>query len=66
MAKKTHKMGVAAGIVVIVAMVIFVRMMINVKTYRYSTVDMVLRNPLIGFAPNADYFDAVGDLYMWM
>ena len=60
MAKKRHKMGVAAGIVVIVAVVIFVRMMINVKTYRYSTVDTVLRNPLIGFAPNADYFDAVG------
>ena len=61
MAEKTHKMGVAAGLVVIVAVVIFVRMMINVKTYRYSTVDTVLRNPLMGFAPNADYFDAVGD-----
>ena len=43
------------------AAIIVVIRRVRVKTYSYDTVDAVFRNPMMGFAPNADYFDAVGD-----
>lgn len=43
------------------AAIIAVIRRVRVKTYSYDTVDAVFRNPMMGFAPNADYFDAVGD-----
>ena len=47
--------------ILIAAAIIAVIRRIRVKTYSYDTVDSVFRNPMMGFAPNADYFDAVGD-----
>lgn len=47
--------------ILIAAAIIAVIRRIRVKTYSYDTVDAVFRNPMMGFAPNADYFDAVGD-----
>ena len=43
------------------AAIIAVIRRVRVKTYSFDTVDAVFRNPMMGFAPNADYFDAVGD-----
>lgn len=43
------------------AAIIAVIRRVRVKSYSYDTVDAVFRNPMMGFAPNADYFDAVGD-----
>ena len=43
------------------AAIIAVIRAVRVKIYSYDTVNAVLRNPMMGFAPNADYYDAVGD-----
>lgn len=50
------------------AAIIVVIRRVRVKTYSYDTVDAVFRNPMMGFAPNADYLTLLGIilLYIWM
>lgn len=61
--KKNAGVWLAGAVIIAAAVVIilFIRMMIQTRTYEYVTAGGVLRNPMTGFAPNADYFDAVGD-----
>ena len=64
MAKKRNIAWLIAGVIilaVVLTIFIVVKMMFKVKTYSYNTVDAVLKNPMMGFAPKADYYDAVGD-----
>ncbi len=49
-------------VVAIVSVAILVQQLFIVtKTYSYKETDKVYDNPMMGFAPSADYIDAVGD-----
>ncbi len=63
MAKKRNT-GLIFGIIIIAivaAVIVMSKMMIRMKTYEYDTLDYAFKNPMMGFAPKADSFDAVGD-----
>lgn len=57
------RMVIAGGIVIflILAALIAVRRINPSRTYTYGDTDEVYNNPMMGFAPNADYVKAVGD-----
>lgn len=64
MARKRSGRGLTVifiAVAVIVIIFIGIKLTIRVKTYSYDTAKQVFKNPMMGFAPNADYYDAVGD-----
>lgn len=57
------KMWIAGCAVAVVILIVFiaVRNIVPAKIYTYDDTGEVYNNPMIGFAPNADYIEAVGD-----
>lgn len=52
---------VMASALILLAVFGVVKLCVRVQKYSYNRTDSVLYNPFIGFAPNADYLEAVGD-----
>lgn len=65
MDRKRKKMGMILIIIllaaVLAAILIYRLVFAGVSTTSYQATDEVLYNPMMGFAPDADYIDAVGD-----
>ena len=57
------KMWIAGCAVAVVILIVFiaVRNIVPSKIYTYGDTGEAYNNPMIGFAPNADYIEAVGD-----
>jgi hypothetical protein len=59
------KMIIIIGIIIVILAAAFVwgyqHIINNKTTYYYNSTEEALQNPLMGFAPSADYIEAVGD-----